>query len=420
MELDSATLTCVDKTMDSHRQDGPRGLANILYLAHRTPFPPNRGDRIRSYHTLRFLAERSNVYLAALSDEPVTEKQRTALSEVSVRYKVIRPHKLVRWTNGCLSFGFGKTATEGLFHSTELARLIRNWSAEVQFDAVMAFCSSMAQYFLRPDFKSLPCVVDLVDVDSKKWLEYSAAKSGMKSMLYKREAYRLQSFERRLTDHARAVLLVSEAEAEIHRTNYKNDKTIGVPNGVDIDYFRPDEIKTPSTELVFVGVLNYFPNVSGLQWFCTNVWPRVTSLISSAKLTIVGRNPNAEVLRLADHTNVQVVGEVPDVRPYISRSQVVVVPLKIARGIQNKVLEAMAMGKPVVASPEALYGLELNRHQDVICAHTVDEWTQALEQLFRNQQRCIELGQHARNYVEQKHSWSACLQPLEELLLRNR
>lgn len=390
----------------------------ILYLTHRVPDPPNRGDRIRAHHLLRFLAERGRVHLACLADEPVEAESRMMLEELCEQVMIAPVSRRRRWVRASWSLTRGGTATEGLFHTTDLQRVVRNWGRYVQFDAVVAFCSSMVQYATVPELADVPLVVDLVDVDSQKWLDYARAARGVKRHLYRLEAERLRRLEKMLPARARGVTLVSQLEAELYRSFCPNPRTYSVPNGVDLEYFQPagEAAHVPSGRCVFLGALDYWPNIEGLRWFCHHVWPEVHRQMPQLRFDIVGRRPTAAVKQLTRLPGVELVGEVADVRPYLTRADVAVAPLQIARGIQNKVLEALACGKAVVASPQALEGLAVESGRHAMQADAPAEWIETLLQLHRNAARRAALGAHGRQFVEQHHSWPACLQPFAELL----
>lgn len=393
------------------------GDARILLLTQRVPYPPDRGDRIRAFHVLQFLAQRSRVYLGALSDEPVPAASREVLASLCERTCLVPLPRSLRNLRAIGSLAGGRSATEGFFRSPRLHRAVSDWAQEMPFDSVLAFCSSMGPYAASLVRRNVPLVVDLVDVDSQKWLDYAAAAKGWRRWLYRLEGRRVRALEQRLLHQARAALLVTEAEVGLFQAALPNQKTFAVPNGVDLDYFRPgNEPDEAENECVFTGVLNYPPNVDGLQWFCGEVWPLVRQRFPESRFRIVGRDPTLAVHRLGRLPGVAVVGEVPDVRPFLARAAVAVAPLRIARGIQNKVLEAMAMARPVIASPAALEGLEPAPGEAACRATTPSEWCARACELFGSPENRRRVGARARQFVEQHHSWEACLRPLEQIL----
>jgi sugar transferase (PEP-CTERM/EpsH1 system associated) len=391
---------------------------NILFLTHRAPYPPNRGDRIRSYHILRYLAKDYRVYLGSLIDEPVSQLGQEVLNQLTLKRALVPVSPRLRWANAAWSFTCGNSATEGLFASRRLRERVRSWAQRVEFHAVIAFCSSMVQFAAVPELVHVPLIVDLVDVDSQKWLDYAAASGGYKKWLYELEAARVRRLECSLPSRVKAITLVSEAEADIYRDFCRNNKSHAVPNGVDLSYFCPHfPVEAPRpNQCVFVGVLDYRPNIDGLCWFCEQVWPDVLRHKPDAVLAIVGRNPAPAVRRLGSQPGVRLVGEVGDVRPFVAESRFSVAPLRIARGVQNKLLESMAMGKPVLATPQALEGLRVDSGSDVLVAGTPQDFAQAACDLYRDEKLCRRLADRGREYVCTHHNWEKCLLPFTHLL----
>jgi polysaccharide biosynthesis protein PslH len=387
----------------------------ILYLTHRVPYPPDKGDRIRAFHLLRSLSRRAAVHLACLADEPPDPGAIAALRPHCERVAVIG---LGRWGRGARALGAlarGRTATEGAFHSPDLEATLRRWARQTRFHAALASASSLVPYPRLEELRDVPAVIDLVDVDSQKWLDYAAADRGPRAWLYRTEGRRLRRLERGLPDWARAVTLVSEAEAELYRRFRPAGAVHAITNGVDLETFRPDP-SAPEQGCVFVGALDYRPNVDGAVWFCRDIWPAIRRRHPRATISLVGRRPAAAVRRLGREPGVELIGPVPDVRPHLAGAAVAVVPLRIARGVQNKVLEALAMGKAVVASPQALAGLRAEPGVHALAASTPHEWAEAVSRLLEDEALRRGLGSAGRRYVEEHHRWETCLGPFAPLL----
>jgi sugar transferase (PEP-CTERM/EpsH1 system associated) len=318
----------------------------------------------------------------------------------------------------------GRTVTEGAFSSPALAATVSEWARLTRFHAALASASSMVPYLRLSSLRGVPAVVDLVDVDSQKWLDYAAASRGPAAWLYRTEARRLRQLEQSLPDWTRAVTLVSTKEADVYRQFRSTGVAHAVPNGVDLDYFQPSAMRAPDDSTgppleqacVFVGALDYRPNVDAIRWFCREVWPELLRHCPVAKLYLVGRKPALAVRACATVPGVELVGPVPDVRPYLSRVPVAIAPLQIARGIQNKVLEAMAMGRAVITSPQALTGLDATPGLHLLTASTRQQWVDTILWLWSDSSLWRALGSAARRYVEQHHCWERCLTPFAELL----
>jgi sugar transferase (PEP-CTERM/EpsH1 system associated) len=355
------------------------------------------------------------VHLGTLADEPLEPGTQEALA---ARCQQVAVERLGggRWLRAAASLATGRSATEGLFRSVKLRRTLEQWTQKVQFDAVVVFCSSMVQYLDLPGLKSVPTVVDLVDVDSQKFVDYTTSGRGLKKWLYQLEARRLRKLECTLPGRVQAITLVSEAEAQIYRSFCPNDRTHAITNGVDLEYFQPTEKAGRPDRCVFVGALDYRPNIEGIVWFCQEVWPKVRAVRPQATLAIVGRNPNPSVRNLTSIPGVEVIGSVPDVRPHLAEATLAVVPLQIARGVQNKVLEAMAMGIPVVASSGAAEGLGVIDGEELLIASSPKNWSASICQLLADAPLRSHLTQSGRQFVEEHHHWEQSLSGIAGLL----
>jgi sugar transferase (PEP-CTERM/EpsH1 system associated) len=392
-------------------------LPRIAYLTHRVPYPPDKGDRIRNYHVLRELSKHARVWLAALADEPVTDDQRARLGELCERVEFVPGGR--RWVRGGLSLLKGRSISEGLFREPALDRLLVGWRAEGDFAAVLVSASSLAPYQRRNGWETVPAFVDVVDVDSQKWFDYAAAAGGPKRWLYRLEGRRVRKLERELCGWANGVFLVSRAEGALLDSFTAPGTATAATNGVDLDYFRPLPDVTPEPACAFVGALDYPPNVDAAVWFAGEIWPRVRAAHPTAEFRVIGRQPVPAVLRLHGSNGVNVVGQVPDVRPHVATAAVAICPVRIARGLQNKVIEAMAMGKPTVAAPPAVAALKVEVGRDLLSPTTADEWVSTLNGLLGDATRQAELGANARKYVEEHHHWDRCLRPMVERMKLN-
>ena len=388
----------------------------ILMLTHRLPFPPTTGDKVRAYHVARHLAGRHDLTLAFLMDEPGSA---TALSDLTAKI----PDLVHASANGsrrgrllsALSLLRGVSATMTYFDSATFRSEIRQRVARERFDLVYVHSSSMAQYLdiLPPD---VPVVMDFVDVDSEKWQEYGRTMPPPLRWAYQAEARQLQTHERKAAARAsRSLVVTDEERAVLERTTGWTTTTV-VPNGVDLEYFAPPASPSDRPVVVFTGAMNYPPNVEGACWFAERVLPRVRAVVPAASFVIAGKEPVRRVRRLAALPGVVVTGTVPDIRPYLHEAAVAVSPLRIARGVQNKILEAMATALPVVATPAAHRGLLARPSRDLLVAETSEQLAEAVTALLQAPAQRRAIGDAGRRFVETHHAWPACLAMIDAVL----
>jgi sugar transferase (PEP-CTERM/EpsH1 system associated) len=417
-------------------------------LTHRLPYPPDRGDRIRSYQLLKLLAAHFDLALACTSDEPVWLQHHELLRTMAKRVAIQPISASASRVRGLQAMLTGRSLTPAWYFRQCLADQVRQWHEQAPFDAVLTFCTGMLAYarLLCPPgarasrpapvspppsaggvVPAVPCslstvpsgvrhILDLVDVDSLKWQSYARSSWPPLSWAYRVEAARLRRIEAGRFDHFDAITLVSAHEEASFRASVGDHPGLTVvPNGVDLDYFSPQSAGS-SKNIVFVGALNYRPNYEGIIWFVRHVMPSLRHAIPGVHLQVVGRNPTPAVRQLGEYPGVEVVGSVPDVRPYLGDAAAAIAPLQIARGVQNKVLEAMAAARPVVCSPGAARGLSAQDGRDLLVADTPQQWTDAISRVLGNAELRGQLARCGRQYVEQNHNWDRCLAPMIALL----
>ena len=401
----------------------------LLMLVHRIPYPPDKGDKIRSFNELRFLVDQGwRVHLCALADDPADLPYKAELAKFceSLSIEPINPklQKLKSVTGPLL----GLPMSAGYFYRRKLQRRVDEILASRPISAVLCYCSPMAEYLRRSSCFSFEqskrngifCLMDLVDVDSDKWDQYAQRSSGLLRWVYRLEGKLLYRYECRVSEWFDAVVLVSAAEAAVFSHRVGAQRNIhGIGNGVDLDYFHPGQEKDENSgrRICFCGAMGYFPNIDAVIWFAREVLPRVRSALGDVEFWIVGGGAGEEVLALGHLPGVHITGRVDDVRPYVWNSELAVAPIRIARGIQNKVLEAMALGTVTLATPQAFEGLEAVAGEDLAVspAEPAAFAAAAIELLSKPEQR-IEMARRARRLMEADYSWQARLQLLDELL----
>ena len=333
----------------------------ILCLVHRVPYPPNKGDKIRALWEIQSLAKNHQIDLFCFYDH---FEDRQSIDPLRAYCRSCYVEPLSKWRsylNALVSLLRKRPFTLGYFHSAEMANAVNSAVMSRNYDVVLVYSSSMAQYVEKND--RIARVLDMVDVDSEKWAEYAVNSRSLLRWIWRKEAQRLADYENAVAQRFSRTLLCTHAEAEILKKRVTNGRIDVLQHMVDTEYFDPhavsvsDEISALQPYVVFTGSMDYPPNVDAVNWFSSQVLPTLQVRISEMKFLIVGRNPAKQVLALAANPAIRVTGAVTDVRPYLRGAAVAVAPMFLARGVQNKILEAMAMGLPVAASSKAVVAL---------------------------------------------------------------
>jgi len=390
----------------------------LLFLAHRIPFPPNKGDKIRSFHLLRHLAQRYRIYLGAFVDDADDWQYSDALTPYCAEMKLLPLHPTrckLKSLTGLLS---GEALTLPYYRNAALSAWARQRVQDGSVNRGLAFSSAMGQFIPAGLSRK---VMDMVDVDSDKWTQYAPAQRWPLSWLYAREGRKLAAWEARMAQQCDATLLVSGPEAALlqQRVPQARAKIAAFENGVDTDYFSPGcdyplPYSSDTRAIVFTGAMDYWPNIDAVIWFAEQVFPAIRQQCPRAQFLIVGSRPNVEVKNLAQQPGIIVTGSVPDVRPYLAHAACAVAPLRIARGVQNKVLEAMAMARPVVVTPQAAEGIRARAGEEYILAHDANAFSKAV--INQLEQQNTSLGQAARRVILRHYNWEKNLAAVDAWL----
>ena len=393
----------------------------LLFLAHRIPYPPDKGDKIRSWNLLRHLSQSFRIYLGTFIDDPRDWQFTGVLDEVCEECKFIALDPRFAKLRSLSGFITGRALSEPYYQNSDLHEWVETTVKQNGIEHLVVYSSPMAQYVSGSEFDHCTRVIDFVDMDSDKWRQYAALKRWPLNWVYRREATRLLHFERGIAKQFNASLFVSEAEADLFRNHAQESRQriSHYNNGVDIDYFDPsigfENPYSPDSEiLVFTGAMDYWPNVDAVKWFAEQVWPILRKSRPQLQFFVVGSKPTADVTALAAIDGITVTGRVEDIRPYIACANVAIAPLRVARGIQNKVLEAMAMAVPVVVSPQGLEGIPARHEQEVLVAKSADEYRNWIIALLDNQ--FAELADAGRSFVHNNFTWSQSLPRVTQLL----
>ncbi len=397
-------------------------MSEVLFLAHRVPFPPDRGDKIRSNHLLRRIAEIAPVHVGALADDAADMAQETELAALAASHCLVRRSAPLPLA-ALAALGQGLPVSLAAFASAKLQRWVSHVLETRPISAIFVFSGQMAQY-VPPSFRGR-VVMDFVDVDSAKFEAYAQTGALPRRLLYAREARLLRRFEERTARRATTSLFVSAAERALFESRLAGSARPDVRalgNGIDTGLFDP-AVVSPAPELagdgphiVFTGQMDYAPNITAVELFAHEVMPRIRAVHGGARLAIVGRAPTAAVRALGGIHGTMVTGAVPDVRPWLAGADLVTAPLLIARGVQNKVLEAMAMARPVLLTPAAATGIDAAHGEHFALAEAPAAMAERALALLADPVGTAAMGAAARRFVMEECGWDRVLAPLRALI----
>ena len=386
----------------------------VLFLCHRLPFPPKRGGKIRPFNMIRRLSQRHEVTVCTVARSEAELREGLPLRAHCADLHVATIGPVRGWSRFALHGLGGYPATFGYFWAPELQRTVDRLLAERRFDAILVHCSSMGPYVA--DYDGCRKIMDYGDADSEKWIEYARRAAAPVSWGFALEAAKVRRYERWLGERFDACSVISPRERDV-LSGYVRRPIEVIPNGVDLEYFASRGGTRRPHRLIFTGNMSYRPNVDAVRHLCAEILPRVRRDVPDVELYIVGMDPAPAVRRLADEARVVVTGRVDDVRPYFEEAAVAVAPLRVARGLQNKVLEAMAMGVPVVASPAAHQGISAVAGRDLLVGADPAGFAQGVVTLLRDPGGRERMARAGRAAVEENHCWDRLLDRLETLVV---
>ena len=390
-------------------------MGDVLFLAHRIPYPPDRGDKIRSFHLLKHIAAHRRAHLIAFADDARDLAHEHALAPfTATRTVILRSKSRARAAVEALARGEPVSITA--FRDARTRNAIEQTMTTNDIETIFVFSGQMAQYL--PSDTAAQIVMDFVDMDSAKFASFAADAIGPRRFMMAREGRLLGDFEREIASRADASLFVSTAEADLFRSAGGEGRVVAVENGIDTGFFDPDatfeRCPVAAPTIAFTGQMDYRPNMDAVAWFAGDVLPLIRAQVPAARFAIVGRAPGAQVRALAALPGVTVTGEVADVRGWLAAASVVVAPLKLARGVQNKVLEAMAMAQPVVASAAAAEGID--HGGTVTVAGDARSFSEACLSFLHDPDHARVMGTRGRARMIARYGWDARLAPLDTLM----
>ncbi len=388
----------------------------ILYICHRFPFPPKRGGKIRPFNMIRHLSQRHEVTVCSLARSPAEAEEGKGIAPHCAHFEMAVVSNPVQTAKMVARLPTTVPSSMGYFHSADLARRIDALLANERFDLIFVHCSSVAQYVSK--VRGIPKILDFGDMDSQKWLEYVNYKSFPLKFGYWLEGVKMEAEEKRLARQFDLCTATTRAEWQTLESYGTGVATDWFPNGVDADFFKPDGEGYDADTISFIGRMDYYPNQEAMFRFCEEVWPLLRAQRPAMKLLIVGADPIPAVLKLGELPGVTVTGSVPDVRPYILRSAAMVAPLNIARGTQNKILEAMAMGVPVVSSSIAAGGVDAVSEEHFLVADSPAQYAAAIVRIADQPAERERLARAGRERMLSHHAWPRSMERLDAIIER--
>lgn len=387
----------------------------ILFVCHRLPFPPKRGGKIRPFNIIRHLTESGHsvtVGSLARSEEELHEGR--GLTEHCDKLLVGRVGRFVPLARMISRLPTTIPSSMGYFYSPNLRRAIDKELRQQRFDLIFVHCSSVAQYI--PSEIGAPSILDFGDMDSQKWLDYAAFRKFPLSTGYWLEGTKLCREEKRLARRFTVSTCTTRAELDTLRGFEAATSSDWFPNGVDAQFFAPTEASYDPDQICFIGRMDYYPNQQAMLYFCNEILPAIRARRPTTKLLIVGAEPSTEIRNLGKNPGVTVTGTVPDVRDYVRGSALSVAPLAIARGTQNKILESMAMGVPVVCSKNAAGGVDAVPGKHLLVADSSSAYKESIIRLLEAADERQALSSAARQRVLASHSWPASMSKLDTII----
>lgn len=389
----------------------------ILYVCHRFPYPPKRGGTIRPFNMIRHLAQSHEVTVCSLTRSAQQTHDAQGIAPFCSEFYLGQVDDRVQTMRMVATLPTPLPASASFFHSNALNRQIRRLLAGQRFDLVFVHCSSVAHYVEHVE--GIPKILDFGDMDSQKWLEYAQHKPFPLSVGYWWEGTRLKAEEKRLARRFELCTTITRAEHQTLLDYGVETPSDWFPNGVDNSFFKPlEDVAYDPETIVFVGRMDYFPNQQCMFDFCADVLPLLKARRPQIKLQIVGAEPSPAVRKLAGIPGVTVTGSVLDVRPFVTRAALTVAPLRIARGTQNKILEAMAMGIPVVASNIAAAGVDAEPGQHLLTADSPADMCEQILRVLDNPDERARLSRAGRARVLSNHAWPNSMKRLDAIIER--
>ncbi|WP_371195029.1 TIGR03087 family PEP-CTERM/XrtA system glycosyltransferase [Glaciecola sp. SC05] len=395
-------------------------MASILVITQRVPYPPNKGEKLRTYHQLEYLHNLGHSLTVLSPIDTVNEFTNANDLANKLNIKVItKPlkSKVFRFLLGILK---GRSLSESNFFTSKLMNDVDTFAKEA--DVILCSASSLARYVFSLRVINKPLLLmDFMDVDSDKWLQYADNSNWPMNVVYKREHKLIKRLEQKVMAHFDTAFVIAQAEFDLFQSKVLHCDNLQIlGNGIDQNEFKPAHVKTEFIDFLFTGVMDYKPNVDAVLWFVNECWSTIKEKVPNARLTIAGMNPDQRIRALTNDNAIEVTGFVDDIMPFFNRADVFIAPFQIARGVQNKVLQAMSCGIPVVTTTLGAEGIISEQNTNMVIADTHNSFTEACLFLANDEETRKKIGSKAYNTITEKYSWPSVLKPLKYAIETNR
>ncbi len=386
----------------------------ILFLTPRLPFPPVGGDKLRVFNFIKHLSRNHKIALISFIADPDEANYLIEYASLLERVKTVLLSKEKSYSNACRGILSPKPFQIHYYYLKKMRQLIFQEIESGKYDLVFVHLIRMAEYV--KDLRGVPRILDLTDAIS---LNYE------RSVRYRRDVFylvnliekeKVRRYETEIISHFEKNLLISPVDKN-YLSRYTDNQNIEiVPNGVDIDYFQFYDGVFDLNRVVFLGNMRTFPNSDAVEYFCKEILPLIRKELPKVKFHIIGSEPSKVVRKLASEPEVVVTGYVKDVRPFLRKAAVSVCPMRVGAGIQNKILESMAIGTPVVSTPEGVEGIEVNPGQEILVSNSSSDFAQKVTELIQNRALRRSISLNARRLVEKKYTWEITLNQLDHII----
>lgn len=382
----------------------------VVVLTSRFPYPLEKGDKLRAYYQIKELSQHFDVHLIALSDQKVEQQSIAALNVYCSEIHILPLSKISILKNVAFHFLSAKSIQVGYFYNKKWIQKVNQLLHKIQPDHIYTQLVRCSEY--SKNYHHCPKTLDYMDALSTGTIRRSEKENFFLKWIFSLEGKRLGMYERRIFDYFDFKTIISDQDKKLI-SHPEQSEIISIPNGIDQSFFEYPQKESPKYDVGFIGNMNYPPNIDAALYIHQNYLikrPNVTCLIA-------GATPHQKILDLDKETSITVAGWVEDIREAYSDIKLFVAPMQIGTGMQNKLLEAMAMGLPCVTTQMANNAIGAEHMKTIYVVESVSELQNAIDWLLQNPKEAKAIGDKAQKWVHQKYSWKSATEPLVRIIL---